>query len=190
MRSQANECPHGSWAGRSGGFDDRWAVFRRQSRELPCCCFVWVVCFLSWVNCHTLPQGFIIGHVTPEAQEGGPIALVRNGDQITIDSSKKAIHLHVSEQVRPLFCVLLHFALFSSFFSLFLRNWREGNKSGRGHPTSTSRTSSPRPTVVLRTNEKNNQQKTNYSILMINSVKKQKILGFRATIQLQCAVPS
>lgn len=28
--------------------------------------------------------GFIIGHVTPEAQEGGPIALVQNGDRIVI----------------------------------------------------------------------------------------------------------
>lgn len=43
-------------------------------------------------------HGFIIGHITPEAQEGGPIALVKNGDKITIDSSKKEIHLHVSDQ--------------------------------------------------------------------------------------------
>ena len=33
-------------------------------------------------------HGFIVGHVTPEAQEGGPIALVRNGDRITIDAEK------------------------------------------------------------------------------------------------------
>ena len=33
-------------------------------------------------------HGFIVGHVTPEAQEGGPIALVRNGDQITIDARR------------------------------------------------------------------------------------------------------
>jgi dihydroxy-acid dehydratase len=32
-------------------------------------------------------HGFIIGHVVPEAQEGGPIALVRDGDQITIDAA-------------------------------------------------------------------------------------------------------
>ena len=31
-------------------------------------------------------HGFIIGHITPEAQEGGPIALVRNGDIIAIDA--------------------------------------------------------------------------------------------------------
>ena len=31
-------------------------------------------------------HGFVIGHVTPEAQMGGPIALVRDGDRITIDA--------------------------------------------------------------------------------------------------------
>jgi dihydroxy-acid dehydratase len=31
-------------------------------------------------------HGFIIGHITPEAQDGGPIALVRDGDRITIDA--------------------------------------------------------------------------------------------------------
>lgn len=42
-------------------------------------------------------HGFIIGHVTPEAQEGGPIALVQNGDQITIDAEKKRIDVAVSD---------------------------------------------------------------------------------------------
>ena len=32
-------------------------------------------------------HGFIIGHITPEAQEGGPIALVRDGDRIVIDAN-------------------------------------------------------------------------------------------------------
>jgi dihydroxy-acid dehydratase len=36
-------------------------------------------------------HGFIVGHVAPEAQEGGPIALVRNGDQITIDAAGNRI---------------------------------------------------------------------------------------------------
>jgi dihydroxy-acid dehydratase len=36
-------------------------------------------------------HGFIVGHVTPEAQEGGPIALVRNGDVITIDAERNEI---------------------------------------------------------------------------------------------------
>jgi dihydroxy-acid dehydratase len=31
-------------------------------------------------------HGFIIGHITPEAQEGGPIALVRDGDRISVDA--------------------------------------------------------------------------------------------------------
>ena len=42
-------------------------------------------------------HGFIVGHVTPEAQEGGPIALVRNGDIITIDVEKNELSVAVSE---------------------------------------------------------------------------------------------
>ncbi|KAJ3085239.1 hypothetical protein HK102_000189 [Quaeritorhiza haematococci] len=38
-------------------------------------------------------HGFIIGHITPEAQEGGPIALVRDGDIIDIDAEKRAIDI-------------------------------------------------------------------------------------------------
>jgi len=40
-------------------------------------------------------HGFIIGHVTPEAQEGGPIALVRDGDRIEIDAKRNLLELHV-----------------------------------------------------------------------------------------------
>jgi dihydroxy-acid dehydratase len=40
--------------------------------------------------------GFIVGHVTPEAQCGGPIALVRNGDRITIDAEANTINIDVS----------------------------------------------------------------------------------------------
>jgi len=43
-------------------------------------------------------HGFIVGHVTPEAQEGGPIALVRTGDRITIDADRNAIDLEVSAE--------------------------------------------------------------------------------------------
>jgi dihydroxy-acid dehydratase len=43
-------------------------------------------------------HGFIIGHVCPEAQEGGPIALVRDGDRIEIDAKKNVIELHVSKE--------------------------------------------------------------------------------------------
>lgn len=42
-------------------------------------------------------HGFIVGHVTPEAQEGGPIALVQNGDKITIDAEKNVIDVHISD---------------------------------------------------------------------------------------------
>jgi dihydroxy-acid dehydratase len=43
-------------------------------------------------------HGFLIGHVVPEAQEGGPIALVQNGDQISIDAENREITLHISDQ--------------------------------------------------------------------------------------------
>ncbi len=43
-------------------------------------------------------HGFIIGHVTPEAQSGGPIALVKEGDQITIDAKMREITLHISNE--------------------------------------------------------------------------------------------
>lgn len=41
-------------------------------------------------------HGFIVGHVTPEAQEGGPIALVKDGDQITIDAETNRIDVALS----------------------------------------------------------------------------------------------
>src|SRR5262249_38216790 len=40
-------------------------------------------------------HGFLIGHVCPEAQEGGPIALVRDGDRISIDAKRNAIELEL-----------------------------------------------------------------------------------------------
>jgi dihydroxy-acid dehydratase len=42
-------------------------------------------------------HGFIIGHITPEAQDGGPIALVQDGDRITVDATACEIHLDVDE---------------------------------------------------------------------------------------------
>ena len=36
-------------------------------------------------------HGFVVGHVTPEAAVGGPLALVKNGDTITIDARARAI---------------------------------------------------------------------------------------------------
>jgi dihydroxy-acid dehydratase len=40
-------------------------------------------------------HGFVIGHVTPEAFDGGPIAVVRNGDPIVIDAEKRTIDLKI-----------------------------------------------------------------------------------------------
>jgi dihydroxy-acid dehydratase len=42
-------------------------------------------------------HGFIVGHITPEAQEGGPIALIRNGDRITIDAERNLLGVDISE---------------------------------------------------------------------------------------------
>ncbi|RMG43118.1 MAG: dihydroxy-acid dehydratase [Candidatus Dadabacteria bacterium] len=47
-------------------------------------------------------HGFIVGHITPEAQEGGPIALVEDGDLITIDAANNLINLEVSEEALEL----------------------------------------------------------------------------------------
>ena len=43
-------------------------------------------------------HGFIIGHVVPEAQEGGPIALIRDGDRITIDAQQNIINVDLSDE--------------------------------------------------------------------------------------------
>ncbi|QHV95563.1 dihydroxy-acid dehydratase [Spirosoma endbachense] len=42
-------------------------------------------------------HGFVVGHVTPEAYEGGPIALVKDGDRITIDAVSRQLTLHISD---------------------------------------------------------------------------------------------
>ncbi len=44
-------------------------------------------------------RGISIGHISPEAAEGGPIALVENGDVITIDLPNRTINLEVSDEV-------------------------------------------------------------------------------------------
>ena len=38
-------------------------------------------------------HGFVLGHITPEAYVGGPIAIIRDGDPITIDAEKKQLNL-------------------------------------------------------------------------------------------------
>ncbi len=43
-------------------------------------------------------HGFIVGHITPEAQEGGPVALIQNGDTITLDAEKNLIQVALSDE--------------------------------------------------------------------------------------------
>jgi len=43
-------------------------------------------------------HGFVVGHITPEAQEGGAIALVRNGDIITIDAEANTLNVDLNEE--------------------------------------------------------------------------------------------
>jgi dihydroxy-acid dehydratase len=43
-------------------------------------------------------HGFVVGHVTPEAAVGGPIAVVEDGDAIVIDAVRKTIELGVSKE--------------------------------------------------------------------------------------------
>ncbi|OLN96759.1 putative dihydroxy-acid dehydratase, mitochondrial 1 [Colletotrichum chlorophyti] len=43
-------------------------------------------------------HGFLIGHIVPEAMEGGPIGLVQDGDVITIDAEKRVIDHNVSDE--------------------------------------------------------------------------------------------
>jgi len=42
-------------------------------------------------------HGFIIGHIVPEAQEGGPIALIRDGDLIRVDAEEKTLSVDISD---------------------------------------------------------------------------------------------
>ena len=42
-------------------------------------------------------NGCFVGHISPEAAEGGPLAIVENGDHITIDVLNGSLHLHVSD---------------------------------------------------------------------------------------------
>ncbi|WP_228235988.1 dihydroxy-acid dehydratase [Allomuricauda sp. M10] len=43
-------------------------------------------------------HGFVVGHVSPEAQVGGGIALVKDGDEITIDAVKNTINMNISDE--------------------------------------------------------------------------------------------
>ena len=43
-------------------------------------------------------HGFVVGHITPEAQDGGTIALLRDGDEITIDAVSNTIKVNLSDE--------------------------------------------------------------------------------------------
>jgi dihydroxy-acid dehydratase len=43
-------------------------------------------------------HGFVVGHITPEAFDGGPLALVKDGDQITIDAENDQLVLDISKE--------------------------------------------------------------------------------------------
>jgi dihydroxy-acid dehydratase len=43
-------------------------------------------------------NGCFVGHISPEAAEGGPLAIVRDGDPITIDIPSRKLHLHVGDE--------------------------------------------------------------------------------------------
>lgn len=42
-------------------------------------------------------HGFVVGHITPEASEGGPIAIVQNGDKISIDAESNTVSIDLTE---------------------------------------------------------------------------------------------
>ena len=42
-------------------------------------------------------HGFVVGHISPEAEMGGPIALIQNGDEITIDANTDILSLNISD---------------------------------------------------------------------------------------------
>ena len=42
-------------------------------------------------------HGFVVGHISPEAYVGGPLALVKNGDSLTIDAAKRKMDLHITK---------------------------------------------------------------------------------------------
>ena len=43
-------------------------------------------------------HGFVVGHITPEAALGGPLAVVKNGDPITIDATQRTLNLEISKE--------------------------------------------------------------------------------------------
>lgn len=64
-------------------------------------------------------HGFLIGHIVPEAAVGGPIALVEDGDIITIDAEKRVLDLEVGEEV----------------LAQRRKQWQATQDAGQGRPT-------------------------------------------------------
>ncbi len=56
------------------------------------------VAFITDGRFSGMNNGCAIGHISPEAAEGGPIAIVQNGDKISIDIRNRDIHLHLSDE--------------------------------------------------------------------------------------------
>lgn len=56
------------------------------------------VCLLTDGRFSGASRGPCIGHISPEAAAGGPIALVENGDKITVDINERSLTLHVSDE--------------------------------------------------------------------------------------------
>jgi len=76
-------------------------------------------------------RGFCIGHVTPEAQIGGPIAIVQDGDQIEIDIAKKELNLLISKEEmsgRLDRLVLRQPPVTGGFLGVYCRNVAQANK--------------------------------------------------------------
>lgn len=76
-------------------------------------------------------RGFCIGHVSPEAQVGGPIALVRDGDYIEINMTKKELNLCLDEEetlARKRLLTLPPPPVNSGFLGLYCRHVRQADK--------------------------------------------------------------
>ena len=43
-------------------------------------------------------HGFVVGHITPEGMDGGPIALVQDDDLVTLDATNNTMTLHISDE--------------------------------------------------------------------------------------------
>ena len=56
------------------------------------------VAFITDGRFSGMNNGCAIGHISPEAAEGGPIAIVQDGDRITVDIQNRELHLHLTER--------------------------------------------------------------------------------------------